>query len=61
MTVLQNCQLTKRLPSRHRGRVHQPALQIEDEDSLPDVAFGARRLAALEVSVVGTTKDEDEM
>ena len=30
----------------------------ENEDSLPDIAFGACRLAALAVSEVGTTKDE---
>jgi hypothetical protein len=34
---------------------------FEDEDSLPDVAFGARRLAALAVSEGGTTKDEDDL
>jgi hypothetical protein len=33
---------------------------FEDEDSLPDIAFGAHRLAALAVSEVGTTKDEDD-
>jgi hypothetical protein len=32
------------------------AAGFEDEDSLPDVAFGAHRLAALAVSEVGTTR-----
>jgi hypothetical protein len=34
---------------------------FEDEDSLPDVSLGARRLAALAVSEVGTTKDDDDL
>jgi hypothetical protein len=33
---------------------------FEDEDSLPDIAFGSHRLAALAVSEVGTTKEKDD-